>query len=416
MPTDPPGAPSPAQSPPLSSLRVLEFGGFAAGPVVGKYLANYGAEVVRVESRLRLDGFRSNYPPFKDNIPGTERAGIFNYFNDGKYSVTLNLKTDGGVDVARRLAKRADVLIENFTPGTIDRLGLGYQAISAENPGLVMLSTCNQGQTGPHSGHAGFGTHLTSLSGFTYVLGYPDREPSVLYGPYIDYVAVGYGTLAVIAALVRRQRTGRGSYVDLSQYESGTQFVTPALLNYFVNGHIATREGNRDPASVPHGVYPCRAHESWVALSVWSDEEWLRLVDAMGSPAWAREERYQTVEARKEHEDDLDSSLATWTAQDDREVVVERLRAHRVHVYPVNSMEDLFNDRQLAARQHWRPVEHPVLGHVHVAAPPFLLQDTPPRIERAAPLLGGDNDHVLKDLLGLSQDQVEKLSDGGALE
>ncbi|HLY67537.1 MAG TPA: CoA transferase, partial [Chloroflexota bacterium] len=147
-----------------SGLRVVEFGGFAAGPVVGKHMANYGAEVIRVESRKALDGFRTHYPPYKDNIPGTERAGIFSYFNDTKRSVTLNLKTPRGLELARALTAKADVVVENFTPGTIARLGLGYEVLSAGNQGLVMLSTCNQGQTGPHAGHPGFGSHLTSLA------------------------------------------------------------------------------------------------------------------------------------------------------------------------------------------------------------------------------------------------------------
>jgi benzylsuccinate CoA-transferase BbsF subunit len=174
-------AQSPARRGALAGIRVVELGGFAAGPVVGQHLANYGAEVIRIESRTRLDGFRTHYPPYKDNIPGIERAGIFNFFNSGKRGVTLNLKTAQGVELARRLVAKADVVVENFTPGTMARLGLSYDVLAGDNPALVMLSTCNQGQTGPHAAHPGFGTHLTSLAGLTQLLGFPVQAPVLLY-------------------------------------------------------------------------------------------------------------------------------------------------------------------------------------------------------------------------------------------
>jgi benzylsuccinate CoA-transferase BbsF subunit len=400
----------------LAGLRVVELGGFAAGPVVGKHLANHGAEVIRIESRRRLDGFRTNYPPFKDNIPGPERAGIFNFFNDGKRSVTLNLKAPRGVELARKLVARADLVVENFTPGTMTRLGLGYEILAAENPGLVMLSTCNQGQSGPHAGHPGFGTHLTSLSGFTQSLGYPDETPALLYGPYVDYIAVGFGTIAVLAALVRRRRTGRGVHIDLSQYESGLQFMAPALLDFFANGRVAGRDGNRHPSAVPHGVFPCRGAERWVALSIADDAEWRRFVEALDAPAWAQDPAFATVNGRKSNEDRLEALVADWTREREREEVVGRLRANGLRIYPVNSVADLFSDPQLRHRRAWRPVDHPVLGHVHVPAPPFLLSATPPKVDRPGPCLGADNSYVLGEILGLSAEQIEQLEGDGVLD
>jgi crotonobetainyl-CoA:carnitine CoA-transferase CaiB-like acyl-CoA transferase len=400
----------------LAGLRVVEFGGFAAGPVVAQVLGYHGAEVVKIESSTRLDGFRTNYPPFKDNRPGPERAAIFNLFNAGKRSLTLDLKHPRGREVARRLAARADVVVENFTPGTMARLGLGYADLSAANPRLVMLSTCNQGQFGPHAGHAGFGTHLTSLSGFTHLLGYPDQTPPLLYGPYIDFIAVGYGAIAVLAALRRRNRTDRGCHVDLSQYEAGLQIMAPALLDYFANGRVPTRDGNRHPTRAPHGVFPCRGEERWVALSVADDAEWARLVEALGSPEWARDERLVTEAGRKAHEDRLDGLLAAWTRERERDEVVAALRSAGVRVYPVNSVAELFDDPQLAARGTWRPLEHPVLGRVRVEAPPFNLSRTPSEVERAGPLLGGDNAYVLGELLGYGAEEIAELERAGALE
>ena len=409
-------APKPATAGALAGCRVIEFGGFAAGPVVGKHLANYGADVIRIESRTRLDGFRTHYPPFKDNVPGPERAGIFNFFNDGKRSVTLNLKLGRGVELARGLVAKADVVVENFTPGTMARLGLDYPALASDNPQLVMLSTCNQGQFGPHAQHAGFGSHLTSLSGFTQLLGYSDDTPVLLYGPYIDYIAVGFGAIAVLAALVRRRRTGVGAYIDLSQYEAGLQFMAPALMDLFANGRVASRNGNRHPIAAPHGVFPCHGEELWCAMSVCSEQEWERFVRALGSPGWASEAQFATLEARKANEDRLEAHVADWTRQRDRDEVVDTLRDHRVRVYPVNSIAELFDDPQLGHRQTWRPVEHAVLGRVHVAAPPFDLRATPAVVGRAAPLLGEHTEEVLCELLGLAPEEIRQLEDEGVLQ
>ena len=402
----------------LSGLRVLEFGGFAAGPGVGKHLGNHGAEVIRVESRVRMDGFRFSYPPFKDNIPGPERAGIFNFYNDGKRSVSLNLKTPEGVDLARRLVAVSDVVIENFTPGTMRRLGLDYERLAQVKSDLVMLSTCNQGQFGPHAHHGGFGSHLTSLSGFTHTLGFPESTPVLLYGPYIDYVAVGFGAVAVLAGLRRRRKTGKGCHIDLSQYESGLQFIAPALLDFVVNGRVAERNGNRHPTAAPHAVFRCKdpSDDAWVALSVMDDAEWARFVDAVGKPPWAEAAELRTATGRKAREAEIERAIAGWTAEHTREEVVNALRAHGLRAYPVNSMADLFSDPQLAARGYWRPVEHPVMGTLHVEAPPALLHGTPPVQEKAAPLLGADTDYVLGDILGLESDEIHALAEQGVLQ
>ena len=398
----------------LEGVRVIELGGYAAGPVVGKHLSNYGADVIRIESSKRLDGFRSHYPPFKDNVPGTERAGIFNYFNDGKRSITLNLKTDRGRDLACQLIAGADVVVENFTPGTMQRLGLDFASLSALNSCLVMLSTCNQGQTGPRAAQPGFGSHLTSLSGFTHLLGEPDRSPALLYGPYIDYIAVGYGTIAVLAALVQRRRTARGAHIDLSQYEAGLQFLAPAVMDYFVNRRVAGREGNRHQSAVPHGVYACAGDDQWCALSIWNDAEW-HAFGALVGDDWTLHERFATVLGRKAYEAEIDRRVAEWTAARQRDDVVALLRGAGLHAAPVNSMADLFADPQLVERT-WRAVEHPVLGKVHVMAPPFLLRGTPPRVEQAAPLLGQHTRSVLREVLSLSDAEIDELEAQGVLE
>ena len=174
----------------------------------------------------------------KDNKPGLDRSGSFGICNNNKLGVTINLKAPGAIDIAKRLVQWADVVTENFTPGTMAKLGLGYEDLKKVKPDIIMLGTCNQGQTGPHAKHPGFGSHLSSLCGFTYVTGFQDREPSVLYGPYVDHIGVGYGLIAVTAALEHKRRTGEGQYIDTAQYEGGAQFMMPALLEYNVNNRI----------------------------------------------------------------------------------------------------------------------------------------------------------------------------------
>jgi crotonobetainyl-CoA:carnitine CoA-transferase CaiB-like acyl-CoA transferase len=394
----------------LGGVRVVEMGFAAAGPLVGKYLANFGAEVIRLESRAAPDVFRTTYPPFKDGVVGPDRAAMFAFYNDGKRSATLNLKHPKGVALARALIRTADVFVESFTPGTVARLGLGAETLRADHPGLIVLSSCNQGQTGPHAFHPGYGSQLSALAGFVQLLGEPDSTPVLLYGPYIDYVAVGYGTIAVLAALERRRRTGLGCTIDLSQYEAGLQFLTPTILDFAANGRIPGRAGNADAVAAPHGVYRCAGLDRWVALSVWSDAEWRDLCDVMGidGPATASDRRRARV--------GLDERIGAWTATRDRDLVVALLRGKGLRAAPVLSIPELFSDAQLAHREMWPAVTHPAIGEMHLMAPPFRLSSTPSVQDRPGPTVGADNDHVFGEILGLSLDERRTLERDGVFE
>ena len=398
---------------PLERVRVIEFGWAAAGPLIGKHLANAGAEVIHVESASTLDPFRSTYPPFKENVPGPDRAAMFAFYNDGKRGITLNLKHPRAAEVALRLIATADVVIESFPAGTLARRGLGVAAMRAAKPDLIVLSSCNQGQTGPHAQHPGYGSQLTALAGFTELLGEPERTPVILYGPYIDYIAVGYGVIAVLAALARRARTGEGCVIDLSQYEAGLQFMTPALLEYAASGTAPTRAGNRDLVAVPHGVYPAKGDDRWVALSVWDDEEWTRLRDAMGDPAWARDAALANASGRRGREAEIDACIAEWTRERTREEIVAVLRARGLRAAAVEMVSELFDDPQLRHRGFWRRVPHPVLGEITAMSAPYVLSATPVRLERAGPVLGADNDYVYGTLLEISPSEYRSLEAEG---
>ena len=394
----------------LAGLRVVEVGFAAAGPLVGKYLANFGAEVIRLESRLAPDVFRTTYPPFKDGVIDPDHAGMFAFYNDGKRSASLNLKHPNGKVLARALIAQADVFVESFTPGTVARLGLGPETFRAENPGLIVLSSCNQGQTGPHAFHPGYGSQLSALAGFVQLLGEADSTPVLLYGPYIDYIAVGYGAIAVLAALERRKRTGQGCVIDLSQYEAGLQFLTPSILEFAATGRIPGRAGNADLVAAPHGVYRCAGGDRWVALSVWSDAEWRTLRDVIGVDGLT------TAADRRAALADLDARITAWTGARERDDVVATLRAAGSHVAPVLSISELFSDPQLAHRGMWPAVRHPAIGDMHLMAPPFRLSATPSVQERPGPIFGADNDHVFGELLGLTGEERRSLERDGVFE
>ncbi len=376
----------------LDDVRIAEFGSYAAGPHIGKMLANFGATVIHVESRARPDGFRMQYPPYKDNKPGIDSGGCFAYFNDSKLGVTLDLKNPRGVELALRLVAGCDVVIENMRPGVMARIGLGYEALQAARPGLVLLSTCNMGQTGPRADTPGFGSQLTALAGMCNLTGVPEGPPMLLYGPYIDFIASTLGAAAVLAALERRRRTGAGAWLDVSQYECGLQFLAGPLLDYHLSGRVAARAGNDDADAVLHGAYPC-ANGTWLALSCWSAEERGRL-DAVVTP----------------------QALEAWLAARTAEAAAQALQAAGVHAHAVSTVADLFTDPQLAVRGQWRRQPHPVIGDQAYCFPAFDLSGTPGEVTRAAPTLGADNERVFRGLVGLSEAELAEYAAAGALD
>ncbi len=395
----------------LENVTVVEFGAYAAGPAIGKYLANFGARVIHVESESRPDGFRLQYPPFRDNTPGINHSGCFAIFNDSKYGVTLNLKHPEALDIAFRLVERADVVIENMRPGIMAKLGLAPETLRARNPGLIVLSTSNMGTTGPFAQHPGFGSQLSSLSGFTELIGEPDGPPNLCYGPYIDMIAVAFGACAILAALDRKRRTGEGAIIDDSQYENGVQFLGGELLDHAVNGTVARRSGNRDAIAVPHGSFPCRESQ-WCVLSCWDEAEWQRFAAAAGQ-GWATDPRFATAAARREHEAALNAAIGGWTRQFDARTVTERLQAAHVHAAVVQTMKDLFEDPQLAIRHTWQAQDQAELGLLRYRMVSYELSETPGSVKRPAPNLGQHNELIFRDWLGLGGDEYRQLATKG---
>lgn len=388
----------------LSGVKVVEFASYAAGPHVGKVLANFGAIVVHVESRQRPDGFRLEYPPFKDGIPGLDRGGCFAFFNDSKYGVALDLKNEAALRLARRLVAWCDVVIENMRPGVMARLGLGFEAMRELNPGVILLSSCNMGQTGPRAHTPGFGSQLSAQAGFCGLTGEPDGPPMLLYGPYIDFIASTMSVSAVLAALVRRRETGEGAWIDVAQYETGLLFIADALLDFHMTGKEATRASNDSPDAAPHDAYRCQG-EDWLALSCWSDAEFARLARVIGRPELARDPQYADLAARKRNAVALRTPIEAWCGTRSSDAAAGILQEAEVHAHRVNTVADLLHDPQLVHRHTWRRRRHPVIGDQMYLFPAFDLAETPGDITAAGPRLGADNDTVFRNFIGLTEEE-----------
>jgi crotonobetainyl-CoA:carnitine CoA-transferase CaiB-like acyl-CoA transferase len=406
--------PSPRKRP-LEGLKVLDFMWVIAGPAGSRYLADYGATHVRVESSLRVETGRT-IQPFKDGVPGPERSGLFANANAGKLGLTLNLGTPEGLGVARKLAAWADVILESYSPKAMKGWGLDYESVRAFNPGVVMLSSCLNGQTGPDAMLAGFGTMGAQLAGFGELAGWPDRPPAGPFGAYTDYVAPRFTVASLLAALDHRRRTGQGQYIDLSQSEASLHFLGPAILDYTVNGRVQSRRGNSSPDYAPHAVFPASGEERWVAIVCETDSQWRALASATGNPAWVTDTRFATLPARLANREALEAAIGEWTAARDVADIETTLAAAGVPVHRVATSADAFADPQLGHRHHFVTVEHPELGPVPVENSRFILPGTPARVERPGPTFGQDNEYVLKEILGMDDEAIVELIAAGALE
>ena len=277
----------------LEGIKVADFSWVLAGPIVTKHLADYGATVVRIESTRRPDLMRATLP-YKDNQPGINRGGYYAFYNSNKLSLDLDLAHPGGNEVARRLVAWSDIVVENFTPGTIEKLGFGYDELEKRRPGIIVLRTSNQGQTGPYSKYANLGNRLNALAGFIHFTGWPDANPASIPIAYPDYFCPWFATAALLAALDFRDRTGQGQLIDLSQLEAAVQFIGPHLLEFIANGTQGTRSGNSHPYAAPYGAYRCKGNDRWCTISVFTDGEWKAFCQAIGEPAWTLEPRMPT--------------------------------------------------------------------------------------------------------------------------
>jgi crotonobetainyl-CoA:carnitine CoA-transferase CaiB-like acyl-CoA transferase len=400
---------------PLEGVKVVEFSWVIAGPQVSRCLADFGATVIKVESNTYPDLIRTT-PPYKDGIPGVNRSGYFSNFNCNKYGVSLNLNHPKGVDIAKRLISWADIVVENFAPGRMRKWGLNYEELVKIKPEIIMISLAIQGQTGPHAHHPGFAFNAEALAGFYHLTGWADRMPSLAQGFYGDVLTPRLGLCAVLAALDYRRRTGKGQYLDISQFEVAGYFLAPLLLDYFVNGREAHRMGNRSLLAAPHGVYPCLGEDRWCALSVCSDEEWQGLCRAMGDPQWCKEPKFATPLSRKANEEELDKLISSWTKNFPPEELMLLLQKEGVAAGVVSTNRDLSNDPQLRHRDAVWYLHHPEMGLHGYDNWSFELSLTPAEGKMPAPCLGEHNEYVYTQILGLSQEEFITLLNEGVFD
>ena len=391
-------------------LKLVEFGSGAAGPITSRYFVEHGATVVKVESRshpdfLRVMSFGSPH--------GLEGGLLFDALNAGKHSITINLKNPRGKDIARQLIHWADAVVENFAPSRMQAYGLDYQTMAATKPELLMLSTCLNGQTGPHKDYPGFGGQGAALSGFNFLTGWPDREPIGPFGTITDSLAPRFSASALAAALLYRRRTGRGMHLDISQVESGVYSLSPWLLEQTTYGHSDSRRGNRSRRAVPHGAFPCRDEDRWITIACWTDQEWQQLATIIGVDA----QLYSDLDSRLLAQEEIESLVSAWTSQREADEIAEQLQSVGLEAVPVVNFEDLLkHDQQLAQREHFVRLDRPVTGESVYERNGFRLSAAGSTFNKPSPLLGEHTQEVLVKLLGFDLAQLDELKQCGAIE
>ncbi|MCZ2110664.1 MAG: CoA transferase [Dehalococcoidia bacterium] len=417
---------------PFTGLRVADLAWVGVGPTVSKYLGDHGAEVIRVESSTYPEALR-RVGPFVNDEPGIDNSGYFANFNSSKLGMSVNLKHPRGPELVKRLVATCDVVTESFTPGTMERFGLEYDALRKIRPDLVMISMPLYGQTGPWSGYSGYGHVLQAAAGYNHLTGWPDGEPIGTGIAYTDFLVPHLAAAALVAALDYRRRTGIGQYIDFSQLDAAVHGLGTAILDWTANAHEQNRLGNHDPEAAPHNAYRCRDGR-WVVIACATENHWE--VEGRSGVKVVHMERMRRRWQRINELKELDRHLGFWFEDFTRleneaalqteegfegppvrkyttKEVVELFQSFGVPCGMVQSPEEMHADPQLAHRHHYWTLEHPVMGARTYDAPAFRLSKTPTELTKAAPCLGEDNEYVYRDLLGLSQEEfIELLADG----
>ncbi|MCX6024157.1 MAG: CoA transferase [Chloroflexi bacterium] len=419
---------------PLEGIRVLDVGDVWAGPYACTLLADWGAEVIKVESIQRFTTRGQLNPPpkrpertnpalwgYPDEIPGPRpwnRAPVFNNMNRNKQGITLDLRSEAGVALYKKLVQVSDVVIENYAYNVMVRLGVGYEALRQVNPELIMFSMPLFGNTGPNKHWKGWGSSAEPMAGHVSLRGYPDQDVKALQGiVHTDAVSSFTTVFAALSALRHRQRTGKGQFIDFGQCEAFMPHLGEYFMDYAMNGRVAGRIGNRHPQWAPHGCYPAlpdpngpegRA-DRWITIVCSSDEEWQALRGVMGNPAWSQDPKFADMPSRKRHEDELDQHLAAWTQGQDHYALFHQLQAAGVPAGPVLDHGEVYADPHVEARGFLQEVTHPEAGTHRYPSVAWKMSKSEGRIRNPANTLGEHNYKVLTELLGLCEADLAQL-------
>ena len=430
IPTDPTRRPR-QRSGPLAGIRVTDFCWMGVGAVATRLLADFGADVIRIEDRRRLDMPR-RLPLYKgetarsygeeDSDPDPNKGGMFNNYNRNKLGITLNMREEKGRQIAERLIETSDALTENFAPGVMERWGLTEQRVRAMNRTILYARMSGFGHSGPYAAYRSYGPVVQAVCGLSHISGLPGREPSGWGLSYMDNQAAYYNSMALLAGLLGRRLTGEGTDIDVSAVEAGFELIGPLLMDVAINRRSTRRSdfplGNRlaHPAVAPHGVYPCEGTDRWIAIAVFDEREWTALVEVMGNPDWASDARFATMAERVRHQDELDSLIGDWTRSWNRHELMSALQGAGVRGGAVQDARDVNEfDPQMAHRDVFFELDHPVIGEARFEGVPFTSTSFAPDHWRSAPLLGEDNEYVMTSVLGFSADEYRALQEEGVL-
>lgn len=407
----------------LAGFRICDFTGQLAGAGATKWLAAFGAEVIRIEDPVRQGRWDilRGIEPFVDDRRGVDLGGGFNNHNTDKYGITLNLRTARGRELLAEIVKRSDVVTENFAVGVLENWGFGYEQLRQLKPDIVYVSNCGFGHTGPYSRFKTWGPIVQAVSGLTFTSALPGQPPAGWGYSYMDHTGGYYMAMAILLALIHRQRTGEGQWVDLACTDAALTLHGPALLDWTVNGRPGRQEPqpgsnrNRWPAMAPHGIYPADGDDEWIAIACRDDADWRVLAEVIGEP-WSDDPGYATLDGRLAAEDALDARLGGWTADRCKFDLQARLRAARIPVAAVQRpAERIDHDPGTAGFGLWPTVTHSKMGEVRVDGQPVHLSRTDWHSERGAPCLGEHTGQVLGELLGLSAAEVDQLRADGVI-
>jgi len=401
----------------LKRYRVIDFGTAMAAPVLTRMMADMGAEVIKVESREKMDGIRMGRPIIGDDIAGGDRGEwpnlqpAFHNYNRNKRGITLSFKNPRGVQLLKDLVRISDVVCNNFRPGMLAEVGLGYDELVKINPGIIDISLTGVGEYGPLSEIPTYAHSITALSGLNSLIGYRDELIGTMACAYGDSNASIHGLLAVLAALYYRERTGRGQHIDLSEAQASTSILGEAIMEYVMNGRVLGPQGNDNPAFAPHSNYPCKGDDKWIAIAVKTEEEWKSFCEATGHPQWVRDERFADKYCRWQHRVELDQLINAWTMNHSPYEVMEILQAAGIAAVPVMNIEDEYLDPHFRERQTFVEFSHPLVGEEVIYGFPWKMNKTPASVYRHAPSLGEDNEYVFGQLLGLKKEEIVQLQE-----
>jgi len=381
----------------LAGLRVLDLTRVVAGPFATRVLADFGAEVIKIQSKKIALKIESDTSPF------------FSAWNRNKRSITLDMNRSEARQLFLRLIEVSDVVVENFSPRVMSNWQLDYDNLRKVNQKLVMLSMSGMGQSGPWKDYVAFGPTVQSLAGLTCLTSYAEGAPMGLGYAYADIVSGLYGAILVLAALQHRNRTDQGQYIDLSEYEAICTTIGPTLMDALENRKEISPRGNMDSyiRAAPYGCYRCLGHDRWCVIAVFNESEWHAFCGVLGNPDWAKDEKYATLQNRLESMQDLDTHIGAWLAKRTAESAVELLQQAGVPAAVVQNAEDLVNDPQLSADGFFQSLSHPVLGETRIDTYPMKFRNCQKACWKASPLLGEANDYVFGEILGLDRTTIQ---------